>query len=497
MEIRFLSILVFLPLIGVLLLACVPEFEAENMKKIALSTSVATFIWSLVVLGNFDFKTADFQMMETIQWGNAIGFSYVLGVDGLSIYLVMLTTILLPLCFLVSWNSIKKQLRLYLALFLILETFILGSFLSLNLVLFYVFFEGVLVPMYFLIGVWGGENRVYAAFKFFLYTMLGSVLMLVALMVIFTQLGSLNFLDGFTRVLSPDIQLLVWVCFFASFAVKVPMWPFHTWLPDAHVQAPTAASAVLAGVLLKMGGYGFLRFSLHYTPHISYEFMNWVFVLSVIAVVYTSLIALIQKDMKKLIAYSSVAHMGVVTMGIFSASLIGMSGAVFHMISHGLVSAALFICVGVLYERLHSYDVSKYGGVAKVMPLFSVGFMIYIFAAIGVPGTSGFIGELLVIFSSYQQHLVWALGVLIGLILSASYSLRLYRDVAFGPLKNKALEKVKDLDMREKGVFLSLAFLIIFLGFFPNTLLKPITLSMEKIHITWEKALEMEKGAHV
>jgi NADH-quinone oxidoreductase subunit M len=494
MGLPLLSILIFLPLVGASALIFVPEYEVENMKKAALWTALTTFIWSLVVAAHFDYQSSSFQLIESNHWLAYLGASYTVGIDGLSLYLVLLTTFLIPLCLLVSWDTIKTKVKLYLALFLILETFILGSFLALNLILFYVFFEGVLVPMFFLIGIWGGNNRIYASFKFFLYTMLGSVLMLVAIMVILRELGTVDLIDDVSRQLSLDMQILVWICFFTSFAIKIPMWPFHTWLPDAHVQAPTAGSAILAGVLLKMGGYGFLRFSFFYTPHIQDQMMFLIFSLSVIAVIYTSLIALVQTNIKKLVAYSSIAHMGVVTMGIFSGSVAGMSGSVFHMISHGLVSAALFICIGILYNRTKTLEISDYGGLAKVMPIFSLCLMIFIFASIGVPGTSGFIGEMFIIFASYKYHIIWAAGIATGLVIGAAYSLKFYRGVALGALQKKALQHLSDLTKIEKTALIPIVILILFLGFSPMILLKTITVSMEHTYIQWQAILNKNGG---
>jgi|AntRauTorckE6833_2_1112554.scaffolds.fasta_scaffold06662_2 NADH-quinone oxidoreductase subunit M len=477
-----LPLLIFLPLAGSLTLM-LWRFQSETAaQKTAVGFSVATLVWSLILCASFDFSSSEMQVVCKL-W-NRIPLLYV---DGLSIFFVLLTTILVPLCLLASWHGIEKNIHRYLALFLLLESLILGSFLVHPPILFYVFFEATLVPMFFLIGVWGGKDRVAAAIKFFLYTMAGSVLMLIGIISLYhaSLVAENQMLD--VLPFEARLQLVVGIGFLASFAVKVPMWPVHTWLPAAHVQAPTGVSMILAGVLLKMGGYGLVRFMLPYAPMPSYEWRWVMMALSVVAVIYASLVALAQTNMKKLVAYSSIAHMGVVTLGIFSASLVGLTGAVFHMISHGLVSAGLFFVVGLFYQRTRSLEIKDYGGVAKVMPLLAVGFMVLTCASMGVPGTSGFVGELLVIIGAYGLHPLWAAGIAMGLILAAIYSLKLYSGVMFGPVPGAA-PRLPKLSFREKMILGPLVGLILLLGLYPTLILKPIEASTQKIHQQWMRA---------
>jgi len=467
MTMPLLSLLIWMPLLGVVAVF----FWKAQAKTIAISVSGLTFLLSVMVWLLFDLKLPGYQFVERHTWYQTLGLTYHLGVDGLSLLLVLLTTFLIPLCLLTSWDSIQKQVPLYMALFLLLETFLLGTFLSLNLMLFYAFFEAVLIPMYFLIGIWGGERRIYAALKFFLYTFFGSLVMLVAVLYLFYLTGSFEIQLLSSLHFAGPVQSWLWWAFFLAFAIKMPMWPLHTWLPDAHVEAPTGASVILAGVLLKIGGYGFLRFSIPFFPEASQAFAPWVFGLSIVGVVYTSLVALVQKDIKKLIAYSSIAHMGFVTMGIFTGTLYGISGGIVQMISHGLISGALFLCVGVLYDRMHTRSLEAYGGLVKKMPVFAIVFMIFIFATMGVPGTTGFIGEMLVLLGGFQVSGWIAFGVGLGLILGAAYSLGLYRGVMFGKMASKALEHLQDLSLREKLIFAPLVVLVVGLGIFPKPLL--------------------------
>ncbi|MCK5555874.1 MAG: NADH-quinone oxidoreductase subunit M, partial [Alphaproteobacteria bacterium] len=447
-----LSLIIFLPLLGALLMFCVRGDEksvTDNVKSIALVTTLVVFALSVYMFTGFDKSSADFQFVEKFDWLPALGSSYKMGVDGISIFFVLLSTLLTPICILASWESIKKRVREYMMAFLLLETMMIGMFCALDFVLFYVFFEGVLLPMFFIIGVWGGERRVYAAFKFFLYTLLGSVLMLLAILLIYHQSGTMDIPTLMQASLPPGMQKWLWLAFMASFAVKIPMWPVHTWLPDAHVEAPTAGSVILAGILLKMGGYGFLRISLPMLPEASEYFIPLIFSLSVIAVIYTSLVALVQEDIKKLIAYSSVANMGFVTIGIFSVTTQGMQGAMFQMLSHGIVVSALFLCVGVVYDRLHTLEIARYGGLVNNMPRYATVFMIFMLASIGLPGTSGFVGEFLVLIGVYQVSTLVAFLTATGVILGAAYMLYLYKRVVFGELTKADVRAMTDINARE------------------------------------------------
>jgi NADH-quinone oxidoreductase subunit M len=448
---NLLSIATFLPLLGVLLiLFMAPAGKAGDMlaRQISLFATVITFAVTLVLWSLFDPTTPGFQFEELYPWlgGN---INYHLGVDGISLPFVILTAFLMPLCILASWTSIETRVKEYMIAFLVLETLMIGVFVSLDLVLFYLFFEGGLIPMFLIIGIWGGARRVYASFKFFLYTLLGSVLMLIAVMAMYVTAGTTDIPTLMAYDFPPEMQTWLWLAFFASFAVKMPMWPVHTWLPDAHVEAPTAGSVILAGILLKMGGYGFLRFSLPMFPDASVDFAPLVFALSVIAIIYTSLVALMQEDIKKLIAYSSVAHMGFVTMGLFALNRQGIDGAVFQMISHGFVSGALFLCVGVVYDRMHTREIKAYGGLVNRMPLYAVIFMVFTMANVGLPGTSGFVGEFLTLVGAFKANTTVALLATTGVVLSAAYALWLYRRVVFGELEKKSLMDIEDLNSRE------------------------------------------------
>jgi len=464
-----LSTVTFLPLVGALLILLIRddgESSKRNIRNVALLTTVFTFLISLLIWADFDNSEVGFQMVEKADWLDS-GISYHMGVDGISMLLVILTTFLMPLCILASRDAIQVRVKEYMISFLVLETLMVGVFCALDIVLFYVFFEGGLIPMFIIIGVWGGKRRVYASFKFFLYTLLGSVLMLLAIMAMFWQSGTTDIPTLLTHDFPASMQTWLWLAFFASFAVKMPMWPVHTWLPDAHVEAPTAGSVILAGVLLKMGGYGFLRFSLPMFPDASLYFQPLVFTLSVIAIIYTSLVALMQEDMKKLIAYSSVAHMGYVTMGIFAMNQEGIQGAIFQMLSHGLVSSALFLCVGVIYDRLHTREIAAYGGLVNNMPKYAVVFMIFTFANVGLPGTSGFVGEFLTLLGAFRVNTWVALFATTGVILSASYALWLYRKVVFGALTKESLKGMLDLSAREKAIIYPLVVFTIFFGVYP------------------------------
>ena len=465
-----LSLTTFLPLIGVLLiLLMAAEGKSGDMlaRQISLFTTLVTFGLTLVAWAQFDPALAGFQFDENYAWlgGN---IRYHLGVDGISLPFVMLTAFLMPLCILASWSSIETRVKEYMIAFLVLETLMIGVFVSLDLVLFYLFFEGGLIPMFLIIGVWGGARRVYASFKFFLYTLLGSVLMLIAVMAMYVTAGTTDIPTLLAYDFPKDMQNWLFLAFFASFAVKMPMWPVHTWLPDAHVEAPTAGSVILAGILLKMGGYGFLRFSLPMFPDASVYFAPMIFALSIIAIVYTSLVALMQEDIKKLIAYSSVAHMGFVTMGLFALNRQGVDGAVFQMISHGFVSGALFLCVGVIYDRMHTREIKAYGGLVNRMPIYAAVFMLFTMANVGLPGTSGFVGEFLTLVGAFKANSLVAVFATIGVVLSACYALWLYRRVVFGELEKKTLLGMKDMNLREIVVMLPLVLATLFFGFYPK-----------------------------
>ena len=469
-----LSLVTFLPLAGAFIIMMVrgeEEVVARNARWTALWTSLITFALSLVLWVRFDKSSAEFQFVERVDWLPDFGVSYHMGVDGISVLFVLLSTLLTPLCILASWDSVKTRVREYMVAFLVLESMMVGMFCALDFVVFYIFFEAVLIPMFLIIGVWGGARRVYAAFKFFLYTLAGSLLMLLALLALWYHAGTTDIPTLMDTPIPAAMQFWLFLAFFVSFAVKVPMWPVHTWLPDAHVEAPTAGSVILAGVLLKMGAYGFLRFSLPILPQASADFAPLIFALSVIAIVYTSLVALAQEDMKKLIAYSSVAHMGIVTLGIFTFTQQGLSGALFTMLSHGVVSGALFLCVGVLYDRVHSREIMRYGGVAKIMPAYALVFMLFTMASVALPGTAGFPGELLVIVGAFKVNPWVALGAAMGMILGAAYMLFLYRRVAFGKITRDDLRSLLDLGPREYAVFAPLILLTLWMGVYPSSFL--------------------------
>jgi NADH-quinone oxidoreductase subunit M len=462
-----------LPLVGSAFILCLrgdDEATRNNARWAALIATIATFVLSVFAWADFDPGSAGFQLIESHAWFSD-RILYKLGVDGVSMPFILLTTFLMPFCILASWKSIELRVKEYMVAFLVLETLMVGVFCALDLVLFYLFFEGGLIPMFLIIGVWGGKRRIYASFKFFLYTLLGSLLMLVAIMTMYWVAGTTDITVLLKTHFGTAMQKWLWLAFFASFAVKMPMWPVHTWLPDAHVEAPTAGSVILAGVLLKMGGYGFIRFSLPMFPDASHYFTPLIYALSVVAIIYTALVALVQEDMKKLIAYSSVAHMGFVTMGIFSMTQQGVQGAIFLMISHGLVSAALFLCVGVVYDRLHTREIAAYGGIVERMPIYAAVFMVFTMANIGLPGTSGFVGEFLTLIGTFEANSRVALLATIGTILSAAYALYLYRRMIFGRLEKPSLKGLMDLSAREIVVLVPILVLTIYYGVRPAPVL--------------------------
>lgn len=487
-----LSVVTFIPLICVLFLLPIKddtEIGRRNIRQVALLGTTATFVMSLLIWASFDVSDPGFQMVETIELAGS-GFSYAMGVDGISMLFVILTTFLMPLCILASWNSIETRVREYMIAFLLLETMMIGVFCALDIVLFYVFFEAGLIPMFIIIGVWGGKRRVYASFKFFLYTLAGSVLMLLAIMAMFWDAGTTDIRALLAHNFPAEMQTWLWLAFFASFAVKMPMWPVHTWLPDAHVEAPTAGSVILAGILLKLGGYGFLRFSLPMFPLASADFAPFIFTLSVVAIIYTSLVALMQEDIKKLIAYSSVAHMGFVTMGIFAANQQGVQGAIFQMLSHGLISGALFLCVGVVYDRLHTRDIAAYGGLVNNMPKYAVVFMIFTMANVGLPGTSGFVGEFLTLMGVFQVNTWVAMLAATGVILSAAYALWLYRRVVFGAMEKESLKAMLDLSGREKAILYPLLALTILFGVYPAPIFDVTAASVDALINNYTASLQ-------
>nr|WP_294516749.1 NADH-quinone oxidoreductase subunit M [uncultured Rhodopila sp.] len=468
-----LSLITWLPLVGALIIATMlrgdEETVATNARWAALWTSLLVLVLSLVLWVSFDQADPGFQFNESVIWMPEFKVGYKMGVDGISVLFVLLSTLLTPICILSAWDAIKVKVREFMMSFLILETMMVGMFCATDFVLFYMFFEGVLIPMYLIIGIWGGPRRVYAAVKFFLYTLAGSVLMLLALIAMWVQAGTTDIATLMQTAFSPHMQTWLFLAFFASFAVKVPMWPVHTWLPDAHVEAPTAGSVILAGVLLKMGAYGFLRFSVPMLPDASTYFAPFIFSLSVVAVIYTSLVALAQEDMKKLIAYSSVAHMGVVTIGIFTFNVQGISGALFQMLSHGIVASSLFLVVGVVYDRIHTREIARYGGLGDRMPGYALVFMLFMMASVGLPGTAGFIGEFLVIIGSLQVNFWLALLGGMGMILGAAYMLYLYRRIIFGRITHADLRGILDLSTREWVVFAPLIALTLWMGIYPSS----------------------------
>ena len=486
MDFPILSTLIFLPLVSALFI-----FLSRGQKKnnsaiyISLFSSLATFILSLFVWHSMDYTSADFQFLEEQSWINDF-IKFKLGIDGISILFIVLTTLITPLCIISCINSVKDRVKEFLIAILILETFMIGVFCSLDLVVFYLFFEAGLIPMFLIIGVWGGPRRVYSAFKFFLFTLLGSVLMLVAIITIYWITGTTDVTQIYEIKIPKEYQNLLWLAFFSSFAVKTPMWPVHTWLPDAHVEAPTAGSVILAAILLKMAGYGFLRFSLPMFPLASEYFTPLIFTLSIIAIIYTSLVALMQEDMKKLIAYSSVAHMGYVTLGIFTFTKQGIEGSVFQMISHGLISAALFLCVGVVYDRLYSRMISTYGGLVNYLPKYSFLFIVFALAALGLPGTSGFLGEFLVLTGTFQRDYLVAMLATFGVVLGAAYMLWLTKRVIFGVAKNDQIQKLKDVNKSELIMLGILALLVIFFGFYPVPLMETLNVSVDNLINNYE-----------
>lgn len=474
MNTHLLSLITFLPLLGVLLIVLLARGKDEKSAgkisgQIALWTSLLTFIVSLGILQQFDPSNTGFQLVERLEWIPAFHIAYIKGVDGISVWFVLISTLLTPICVLSAIGGVKKRVKEFMIALLVLETMMVGMFTALDFMLFYLFFEGVLIPMFLIIGVWGGEKRTYAAYKFFLYTFLGSVLMLVAIFAMVMTVGTTDMTAMMGGKFPKEMALWLWLAFFVSFAVKCPMWPFHTWLPYAHVEAPTAGSVILAGVLLKMGGYGFIRISLQMLPEASAHFaplVNW---LSLVAIVYTSLVALAQTDMKKLIAYSSVAHMGFVTLGIFSLNQQGLDGAMLVMLSHTFVAAALFLCVGVVYDRLHTREIARYGGMATNMPRYAFVFMVFMLASVGLPGTSGFVGEFLSLQGAYLANSWYAFVAATGVILGAAYMLWLYRRLFYGVLDKEDVKAMPDLNMREYAMFVPLLVLVMWIGIYPTT----------------------------
>ncbi len=491
-HLPILSAITFLPLVGAAIILFVrgdQEVVARQSRLIALWTTGFTFVLSLLIWIQFEPSTSAFQFEEHFDWLPQYRISYHMGVDGISMLFVILSTFLTPLCILASWDSIQKMVREFMIAFLILETMMVGMFCAMDMVLFYVFFEAVLIPMFLIIGVWGGGRRVYSAFKFFLFTLTGSVLLLVALLAMYFQVGSTDIPTLMAAKFSPEMQTWLWLGMFASFAVKVPMWPVHTWLPDAHVDAPTAGSVILAGVLLKMGGYGFLRFSLPMLPEASHYFAPLVFTLSIIAVIYTSLVALVQSDMKKLIAYSSVAHMGFVTIGVFAATQQAVEGAIFQMLSHGVVSGALFLCVGVVYDRLHTREIGRYGGLVNNMPKYAFAFMVFMLASVGLPGTAGFVGEFLVLAGTFQVNTWVALLAATGVILGAAYMLYLYRRVVFGELTKDDVKAMLDLEPREIAILAPIILVVMWMGVYPMSFLSVMDESVANLLKNYHDAL--------
>jgi NADH-quinone oxidoreductase subunit M len=491
-----LSVVTFLPIAGALFIAFLSDDEAgvRNARWVALWTTLITFAISLILVWRFDLTSPDFQFLEKRPWlGGTINYS--MGVDGISLPFVILTTALMPISILASWTAIQQRVRSYMIAFLVLETLMVGTFCALDLVLFYLFFEGGLIPMFLIIGVWGGPRRVYASFKFFLYTFAGSVLMLLAIMAMYWQAGTTDIPTLLHHAFPRSLQTWAWFAFLASFAVKMPMWPVHTWLPDAHVEAPTAGSVILAAILLKMGGYGLLRFSLPMFPQASLELAPLIYALSVVAIIYTSLVALVQEDVKKLIAYSSVAHMGFVTMGLFAMTAQGVAGGIFQMISHGIVSAALFLCVGVIYDRMHTREIAAYGGLVNRMPIYAFAFMVFTLANVGLPGTSGFIGEFLTLIGTFRVNNWVATLATLGTILSVAYALWLYRKVIFGRLTKPSLMHIKDLGWREIVLLAPLVVLTVVFGIYPQPVLDVSAASVTQLIDNFQHAVSSVQAA--
>jgi len=492
MNFPILSSIILLPTVGAIFIFFTKSSSNKNQsnKNLALFVSLGNFILSLYLWFMFDNSKSDFQFIESYEW--IAGFAnYKVGIDGISILFIILTTFITPLCIISVNATIKNKLKDFLIAILLMETLMIGVFCSLDLIIFYLFFEGGLIPMFLIIGIWGGDRRVYSAFKFFLFTLLGSVLMLIAIIFIYLMTDTTDFNELYKMGINVKYQNLLWLAFFTSFAVKTPMWPFHTWLPDAHVEAPTAGSVLLAAIILKMAGYGFIRFSLGLFPVASDFFTPLVYFLSLVAIVYTSLVALMQDDMKKLIAYSSVAHMGFVTLGIFTVTQQGIEGGIFQMISHGLVSAALFLCVGVVYERMHTRLINRYGGIVSVMPKYAIVFMIFTLAAIGLPGTSGFIGEFLILMAAFSKNFLVATIASLGVIFAAAYMLWLYRRIVFGDLVKEDLKKMLDLNKTEVLILWSLAAPTIFFGFYPEPLINTFEVSVNNLIETFNFNIQM------
>ena len=482
-NIPILSLLIFFPFIGALVILLINKNDQsyeKKVKEIGLWVSIINFLLSLILLYSFDKTESQFQFIENFKLINDLGIYYYLGIDGISLSFILLTTLLIPICIITSWNKISKNVSYFIALFLIIECFLIGVFSSLDLFIFYIFFEGSLIPLFLIIGIWGGSNRVYASYKFFLFTIFGSLLMLLGIITLYFYSGT----SQLTLLINTNIpfilQIWLFLSFFASFAIKIPMWPFHTWLPDAHVEAPTAGSVILAGIILKLGGYGFLRFSLPLFPEASEFFAPFIFILSLIAIIYISLVALAQTNIKKLIAYSSVAHMGFVTIGIFSRNLEGLQGSVFQMISHGLISAALFLSAGFLIDKMKTKNIDNFGGLWNQMPIFSVFFLVYCLGAISFPGTTGFIGEFLILLGAFKINFLIAFIAAFGVILSACYVLWLYNRVCFG---NNNFRGISDLNAQEMLVFLIFLLLIVILGIYPNFLISFYELSTNMLII--------------
>ena len=491
MDFPILSSIILLPAIGALFIFFVQSKNSkyQSSKYVALFISLANFLLSLYLWYLFDNTISEFQFLEERKWIGGF-INYKVGIDGISILFIILTTFITPLCIISVNSSIKTKLKDFLIAILLMETLMIGVFCSLDLIIFYLFFEGGLIPMFLIIGIWGGERRVYSAFKFFLYTLLGSVLMLIAIISIYWISGTTDVVKLYELGIDIRYQNLLWLAFFSSFAVKTPMWPVHTWLPDAHVEAPTAGSVLLAAILLKMAGYGFIRFSLGLFPNASEYFVPMIYILSLIAIIYTSLVALMQEDMKKLIAYSSVAHMGFVTLGIFTMTQQGIEGSIFQMISHGLVSAALFLSVGVIYDRMHTRLISSYGGIVSIMPKYAILLMIFVLGSIGLPGTSGFIGEFLILLSAFKKNILVAAIASLGIIFAAAYMLWLYKRVIFGELLNNELKKMNDLNRSEVVTLWSLAIPIIFFGFYPEPLINTVEVSVTNLLDIYNTSIE-------
>ena len=493
MNFPILSTLIFLPLVSSFFIFLSKESKNNNSAVyISLFSSLATFLLSLFIWYSLDTTSSDFQFIEEKNWINNF-IKFKLGVDGISILFIVLTALITPICIISCINSVKIRVKEFLIAILILETFMIGVFCSLDLVVFYIFFEAGLIPMFLIIGVWGGSRRVYSAFKFFLFTLLGSVLMLVAIIAIYWITGTTDVTEIYKLQIPREYQNLLWLAFFSSFAVKMPMWPMHTWLPDAHVEAPTAGSVILAAILLKMAGYGFLRFSLPMFPVASEYFTPLIFTLSIIAIIYTSLVALMQEDMKKLIAYSSVAHMGYVTLGIFTFTKQGIEGSIFQMISHGLISAALFLCVGVVYDRLHSRMISTYGGLVNYLPKYSFLFIFFALAGLGLPGTSGFLGEFLILVGTFQKNYLVSMLATFGVVLGAAYMLWLTKRVIFGVTNNNEIKNLKDINNLEALMLTTLAILVILLGFYPSPLMDTLNISVNNLISNYEIAIETNR----